>query len=96
VTTLAGTAGMSGSADDTGAAARFNLPAGVAVDGDGNVYVVDTGNGIIRKVTPSGNTKTVAGTIGIRFTLPEFLAIVGDSLVLSDTNAILLLRHGAQ
>jgi len=41
VTTLAGLAGNSGSADGTGSAARFNFPFGVAVDGSGNVYVAD-------------------------------------------------------
>ena len=42
VTTLAGLAGSSGSADGTGSAARFNYPSGVAVDSAGNVYVADT------------------------------------------------------
>ena len=41
VTTLAGTAGQSGSADGTGAAARFNAPIGIAGDGAGNLYVAD-------------------------------------------------------
>ena len=41
VTTLAGLAGSSGSADGTGSAARFNCPDGVAVDSAGNVYVAD-------------------------------------------------------
>jgi len=105
VTTLAGTAGLSGSADGTGAAARFNFPRGVAVDSSGNVYVADTGNSLIRKLTPNGTTTTVAGTAGmagillgatLRFGFPQGLAIAGDSIVVSDTNAILLLRHGAQ
>jgi sugar lactone lactonase YvrE len=105
VTTLAGTAGMSGSADGMGAAARFNGPAGVAVDTAGNVYVADQNNSTIRRVTPTGVTTTVAGTAGAagilpgatpRFASPWSLAIVGDSIVVSDTNAILLLRHGAQ
>ena len=42
VTTLAGLAGSSGSADGTGSAARFNYPSSVAVDSAGNVYVADT------------------------------------------------------
>jgi len=105
VTTLAGTAGMSGSTDGTGAAARFNVPAGVAVDSAGNVYVADRDNGTIRKVTPTGITTTVAGTAGVlgivlgatpRLGEPRGLAIVGDSIVLCDTHAILLLRHGAR
>jgi sugar lactone lactonase YvrE len=49
VTTLAGLAGSSGSADGTGSAARFYEPSGVAVDSAGNVYVADGGNNTIRK-----------------------------------------------
>ncbi len=65
VSTLAGTAGASGSADGTGAAARFNLPRGVATDGAGNVYVADHSNHTIRKVTPAGVVSTLAGTAGL-------------------------------
>jgi sugar lactone lactonase YvrE len=61
VTTLAGTAGVAGSVDGTGAAARFNNPKGIAVDAVGNVYVADTENSTIRKITPTGNVSTVAG-----------------------------------
>ena len=64
VTTLAGTAGVTGSSDGTGAAAQFSNPFGVAVDGLGNVYVADTGNGTIREITPSGVVTTIAGTAG--------------------------------
>ncbi len=52
VTTLAGTAGVVGSADGTSCAAQFNYPFGVAVDSSGNVYVADTYNHTIRKMTP--------------------------------------------
>jgi hypothetical protein len=65
VTTLAGTAGMSGSADGTGAAARFNTPLGVATDSSGNVYVADTYNSTIRKITSAGVVTTLAGTAGM-------------------------------
>lgn len=64
VTTLAGTAGQSGSADGTGAAARFHSPASVAVDANGNVYVVDTLNHTIRKITAAGEVTTIAGSAG--------------------------------
>src|SRR5581483_11999648 len=64
VSTFAGTAGLFGSADGTGGAARFNFPSGVAVDGSGNVYVVDATNSTIRKITAAGAVSTFAGTAG--------------------------------
>ncbi len=60
VTTLAGLAGNPGSSDGTGTAARFNGPLGVAVDAAGNVYVADSKNQSVRKVTPAGVVTTVA------------------------------------
>jgi hypothetical protein len=66
VTTLAGTAGMAGSNDGTGAAARFNDPHGVAVDGAGNLFVADYLNHTIRKVVvATGAVTTLAGTAGM-------------------------------
>ena len=64
VTTLVGLAGNWGSTDGTGSAARFNNPCGVAVDSTGNVYVADTFNNTIRKVTPAGVVTTLAGSVG--------------------------------
>ncbi len=61
VSTMAGQGGISGHADGTGTAAQFNHPSGVAVDGAGNVYVADTDNDTIRKITPAGVVTTVAG-----------------------------------
>jgi len=65
VSTLAGTAGLTGSTDATGAAARFNGPSGVATDSAGNVYVADTNNSTIRKITPAGVVSTLAGTVSV-------------------------------
>jgi hypothetical protein len=67
VTTLAGTAGVTGSTDGTGSAARFYLPTGVAVDTAGSVFVADSGNNTIRKVTSAGVVTTLAGLPGNDF-----------------------------
>ena len=60
VTTLAGTAGVTGNTDGTGSAARFNGPTGIAVDAAGNVYVADTENHAVRKITLAGVVTTLA------------------------------------
>jgi sugar lactone lactonase YvrE len=65
VTTLAGSAGLSGAIDGAGGVARFNYPEGIVVDGSGNVYVADTDNHTIRKITSSGAVTTLAGSAGV-------------------------------
>ncbi len=64
VTTLAGRAGVSGSADGLGGDARFNNPTGLTADSEGNLYVADNRNHTVRKVTPEGVVMTVAGLAG--------------------------------
>jgi sugar lactone lactonase YvrE len=65
VTSLAGMQGSFGSADGTGAAARFHNPIGIAVDAAGTVYVGDQANQTIRKITPAGVVTTLAGTVNV-------------------------------
>lgn len=64
VSTLAGSAGNSGSTNGTGTSAQFNFPVGVTVDTNGNVYVAEGSNEDIRKITPSGVVTTLAGLAG--------------------------------
>lgn len=66
VTTIAGLAGMSGSADGTGSAALFNSPSGIALDANGNLWVADTYNHTIRKINSLSVVTTVAGAAGVK------------------------------
>ncbi len=97
VRTLAGEAGAPGGTDGLGNAARFNQPAGVAVDSAGNVFVADTWNGTIRRITAAGLTTTLAGSPGTEgisdgvgtnagFYLPEAVAVDnGGNVYVADT-----------
>lgn len=97
LTTLAGSAGVSGSTDATGANARFSTPTGLAVDTRDRVYVADTGNDTIRQVTAAGVVTTLAGAAGstglvdgagpaARFHAPSGLATdASDNLYVADT-----------
>lgn len=64
VSTLAGSVGQAGRTDGVASAALFDNPQGIAVDSEGNVYVADTGNNTIRKISPGGLVTTLAGTPG--------------------------------
>lgn len=92
VTTLAGHAGEAGAADGPGDAARFSFPAGLAIDKQGNVYVADSANHTVRKITPQGVVSTFAGAAGqsgsvagdgpaARFSVPQAVALDGDGNV---------------
>lgn len=61
VSTLAGS-GLYGFAEGDGVAAQFYQPTGVAVDASGNIYVADSENHRIRKITPTGTVSTLAGS----------------------------------
>ena len=63
-TVIAGLSGTLGNTDGTGTAARFKSPAGIAVDTQGNLYVVDQGNNTIRRLTQSGSTWTTTTIVG--------------------------------
>ena len=96
VTTIAGAAGVIGSTDGSASAARFNAPGGLALDSAGNLYVADTFNHTIRKITPGGVVTTLAGTAGIvgsadgtggaaQFNSPYGLTVIGTTVYVADT-----------
>jgi sugar lactone lactonase YvrE len=94
VSTLAGRAGSSGTADGTGSAARFGSLHGVAVDGAGHLYVADGANNRIRKVTPSGTVSTLGDGTGnaARFNGPHGVAVdsAGNLYVAETSNHAIL------
>lgn len=97
VSTFAGSAGITGSADGTGSDARFNNPQGIAVDGVDNIYLTDFSNHTIRKITPAGVVTTIAGSPGqsgtadgtgpaARFNFPAGVATIGSFVFVADTS----------
>ncbi|HEX8183460.1 MAG TPA: gluconolaconase, partial [Blastocatellia bacterium] len=89
VTTIAG-AGLPGSGDGPAAEALFDTPGGVAVDEQGNIFVADTGNRSIRKVTAQGEVITIAANAQaggddqpseIRFSRPVGIAVTHDGFL---------------
>ena len=62
---FAGLTGVAAANNGTGTAAQFNGPHAMAADRDGNLYVADTGNHAIRKITPLAEVSTFAGLAGV-------------------------------
>ncbi len=97
VSTLAGAMSTPGAADGSGAVARFNYPQSIAIDRAGILYVADTNNQTIRKVTPQGVVTTIAGRVGgygsadgrgnaARFAYPQGIAVdAAGTVFVSDT-----------
>ena len=65
VSTFAGVPGVQGSVDGPAMAAKFSAPSGVAFDSKGNLFVTDSNNCTIRKISPEGVVSTFAGTTGV-------------------------------
>ncbi len=98
VTTFAGSSfGVPGSSNGAGTNAGFNFPSGIAVDSGGNIYVADSYNNLIRKISPGGNVTTLAGqtTAGFAdgngtsalFNAPQSLAVdAAKNVYVADTN----------
>lgn len=87
VITIAGS-GSPGFIDGNASIARFNTPSGVAVDSHGNIFVADTGNNTVRKITPQGEVSTVATGSGLRH--PVGIAITHDDfLFVADSHQVL-------
>jgi sugar lactone lactonase YvrE len=94
VTTIAGS-GKAGYTDGQAKAASFNFPQGIVIDNNGNIYVADTGNDLIRRITPDGTVTTIAGKVesgkvngtGITatFNIPQGITIdASDNLYVAD------------
>ena len=97
VTLLTGSLSQPGSQDGPASAARFNLPAGLACDASGGIYVADTGNHTVRYIDPQRNVRTVLGTPGVAGHRVDALPGELDSprsLVLVPGGLVVGSRHG--
>ena len=91
VTTLAGSATAQGLVDATGAAARFRLPADLAIDGFGNLYVADANNSAVRKVVLGTGVVTTLAS-GSPIAGPASIAYNGDIIATTQSSPTSLLR----
>jgi photosystem II stability/assembly factor-like uncharacterized protein len=99
ITTIAGSAGISGWLDGSGSIAQFCFPTGITIDASNNIFVSDTGNNVIRKLIPTNGSYTVITIAGIpnttgntngygnisQFSSPIGLAIFSNSLCIADS-----------
>ena len=97
ITTIAGTGVASFNGDGAAISRNLNTPTSVVVDGDGNIYLTDTGNHSIRRIDTSGNMTTVAGTqvrgfsgdggsaTSAKLNSPTGLYIRGNTIYVSDS-----------
>lgn len=65
ITVFAGTEGVSGNVNATGTSAKFKSPRGIAIDNNNNLFVCDTGNSMIKKITAAGVVSNFAGNSSI-------------------------------
>jgi sugar lactone lactonase YvrE len=94
VRTLAGRALQTGAQDGSGMEARFNDPAAIAADPTGNLYVADSRNNVIRRISWDGSVATIA-TIGPGFDTPSGIALSPLGLIVSDTGHHVIRRINA-
>jgi streptogramin lyase len=91
VTTIAGKPGVPGFSDGSGEAARFKDPHGLAVDISGDIYVADTANEAVRKISPSG----VVQSIALGLADPESVAVDALGVVyVTDSQGIHKITNG--
>jgi len=92
VSTFAGQAGMPGSGGGSGSQAQFDTPSGIAVAHNGDFYVSDTGNHMVRRITSAGVVSPIAGLAGqsgftnglrtaARFNSPLGITVAGEGTI---------------
>ena len=98
VSLFAGSYSEAGHADGPALSARFNGPTALAIDASNNIYVADTYNHAIRKISPAGVVSTVVGSPGVgtfqfgalpgRIAFPSGITIVGRTLYIAHEDGV--------